>query len=100
MSLEFIGKDREIFDLISCGDYLKAEKECLKIISASENIDQASFFLGLCFIYKREYDSAIRVFKAISKKYDVPDVWNNLAHAYLGAGYVSDAIEHFKKALE
>jgi tetratricopeptide (TPR) repeat protein len=87
-------------------DYLKLEMpekampRLKKAIAINPYSGETRYYLGVCYLQKKEYDLGImELLQALESESD-PNIFSNIGLAYYKIGMYGEALEYLKKALE
>ena len=82
------------------GDFERATDELKAALNASPKDYDVEYTLGLAYLKRREIDSARRIYdQMIEQLGEKPQLRALIGRAYRETGFLSEAIEEFKKAL-
>ncbi len=89
---------RQLADALSVSGNVDASKAELKLAgSVLPNTVIPSILEGDTYFLRRDYPSAIRVYKDAAEKHGTPEIYQKLGDAYLAAGNDDDAFKSYQK---
>jgi len=87
-------------DLIKMSMPHKASAYLEKSIKANPFNGEAHYYMGICYMQKKEYDSAVMAFMKSLQSESDPNIFSNLGMAFYKIGMYDYALNHTLKALE